>query len=316
MVSEQTTHPNRPLIALVGPTAVGKTELSLTLAGRIQGEIVSADSRLFYRGMDIGTAKPSTEEMQRVPHHLIDLVNPDQTITLAEYQSLAYQAIDAIHARNHVPILVGGTGQYVKAVLEGWGIPRVPPSPELRAKLEADAARHGADHLHERLVEMDPVAAERIDPRNVRRVIRALEVTLLAGRPISELQTKSPPPYTILRVGLIRSRESLYERIDARIDQMLDAGLVTEVANLLEAGYSLQLPAMSALGYRQIGRYLQGESSLAEAVQQIRKETRRFVRQQSTWFRADDPVLTWFDLDLVVLVEVVEWVLGCLLGGW
>ena len=191
---------------IVGPTAAGKTALSLDLAEALGGEIVSADSRQIYRQMDIGTAKATPEERGRVPHHLIDVVDPDQVLTLAEYQALAYRAIEEIAARGRMPMLVGGTGQYVAAVLEGWRIPEVAPQPELRAELEAEAAAFGPEALHARLAGLDPVAAARIEYRNVRRVIRALEVCLATGRPISEQQRKEPPPYEVLRLGVTRPR--------------------------------------------------------------------------------------------------------------
>jgi len=218
-----------PLIAIVGPTAVGKSELALRLAEEFGGEIVSADSRQIYRGLDIGTAKPTAEERQRVPHHLLDVVNPDEVLTLAQYQELAYAAIDDILARGKVPFLVGGTGLYIKAVVEGWSIPRVPPNERLRAELYRLAELEGPEALHARLREVDPAAAARIDPRNVRRVIRALEVCLTAGRPISQLQARRPPPYRILRIGLTMPREELYRRIDERADRMIARGLVEEV---------------------------------------------------------------------------------------
>lgn len=287
------------ILAIVGPTAVGKTALSLVLAQALGGEIVSADSRQIYRGMDIGTAKATPEERALVPHHLLDVVDPDQVLTLAEYQRLAYAAIDDILARGRLPLLVGGTGQYVRAVLEGWRIPEVAPRPELRAALAADAAAHGAEALHDRLAALDPVAAARIDPRNVRRVIRALEVCLSTGRPISELQTKSPPPYRIVQIGVTRPRPELYARIDARVDRMIEAGLVDEVRRLADAGYGWDLPAMTGLGYRQIGQYLRGEITLDEAIALIKRGTRRFVQQQYNWFRPDDPAIHWIDPGVV-----------------
>ncbi len=283
----------RPLLVLVGPTAVGKTALSIYLASRFNGEIVSADSRLFYRGLDIGTAKPLPAERAAAPHHLIDICPPDGTLSLGEYQRLATRTIDTILGRNHLPVLVGGTGQYVSAVIEGWGIPEVAPRPELRAALEA----LGEDEAARWLAALDPSAAARIDPRNFRRVIRALEVTLVTGRPITELQRKTPPPYDIRVIGLWRSRRSLYERIDSRVDAMMAAGLLDEVRRLRDAGYGSDLPSMSGLGYRQLMAYLAGETSLAEAVERIKFETHRFARQQATWFRRDDPRITWFDLD-------------------
>lgn len=293
-----------PLLVIVGPTAVGKTGLSLQLAARFGGEIVSADSRLFYRGMDIGTAKPTTAERATIPHHLIDICHPHETITLGEYQQMAYETIDAIHARGRLPLLVGGTGQYVKAVVEGWGIPRVAPRPRLRKAL----ARVGGPELARWLAHLDPAAAARIDPRNVRRVIRALEVTLVAGRPITALQRKSPPPYDSCMIGLHRHREALYRRIDERVDQMMAAGLLQEVEGLRDAGYGRRLPAMSGLGYRQLWAYLADEMSLEEAVERIKFETHRFARQQATWFRRDDPAITWFEMEEGVTTAVIEFV--------
>jgi tRNA dimethylallyltransferase len=283
------------LVTVVGPTAAGKTALSIELADRLNGEIVSADSRQIYRYMDIGTAKATAEERARVPHHLIDVVDPDQVLTLAEYQARAYGAIEDIAARGKLPLLVGGTGQYVAAVVEGWRIPEVPPQPALRAALEAEAAERGSEALHARLAELDPPAAARIDHRNVRRVIRALEVCLTTGQPISELQRKSPPPYRLTQIGVTRERTALYERIDRRVDAMVAAGLVDEVAGLVARGYGWELPAMSGLGYRQIGQFFAGEVTLDEAIALIKKGTRRFTQQQHNWFRLDDPAIRWVD---------------------
>ncbi len=295
----------RSLVAIVGPTAVGKTAMALRLADDLPVEVVSADSRQVYRYMDIGTAKPTPEERQRVKHHLLDIVDPDEPFTLAQYQQLAYAAIDDVHRRGNVPVLVGGTGLYVKAVLEGLDIPHVEPDPELREQLYAEADAEGHNALHRRLSELDPAAAERIDPRNVRRVVRALEVFYRMGRPISALQSASPPPYRILRIGLAMPRHELYRRIDERLERMLAAGLVQEVRSLVEQGYDYELPAMSGLGYRQIGMYLRGELSLPEAVRLIKRQTRRFVRQQASWFRADDPEIVWCDASAPVFHAVV-----------
>jgi tRNA dimethylallyltransferase len=292
--SSSVLHPPS-LVVIVGPTAVGKTALSIEVAEVLGGEIVSADSRQIYRGMDIGTAKAAPEQRACVPHHLLDVVSPDAGLTLAEYQHLAYAAIDDILARGRLPILVGGTGQYVHAVVEGWSIPAVAPRPELRRELEEKARVEGAAALHDSLAQLDPVAASRIDYRNVRRVIRALEVCVTTGRPISELQRKRAPAYRIIQIGVIRPRPELYARIDARVDRMIEEGLVEEVRHLVAAGYGWDLPAMSGLGYRQIGHYLQGELTLAEAAALIKKQTRRFVHQQYTWFRADDPAIHWLE---------------------
>lgn len=283
---------DRPLILIVGPTAVGKTALAVRLAERFGGEIVSADSRQIYRGMDIGTAKATPEERARVPHYLLDVVSPDRWYTVAEFQEAATRAIDDILARGRLPFLVGGSGLYVRAVAEGLEIPRVPPNPTLRAELEALAGAN-PDALRAWLAELDPQAVARIDPRNVRRVIRALEVCLTTGKPISQLQTKRPPDYRMLWIGLTLPRAALYKRIDARIERMVESGLVEEVRRLAEQGYSWHAPAMTGVGYRQIGAYLRGECSLDQAVQDIKRATRRFVRQQANWFRADDPRIHW-----------------------
>lgn len=294
-----------PLIAIIGPTAVGKTAISLRLAREFRGEIVSADSRQVYRWMDIGTAKPNAQERQCVPHHLLDAVNPGETFSLAEYQRLAYAAIAEIHARGNTPFLVGGTGLYVRAVLDGLAIPRVAPNPTRRAELEqVDAAT-----LYTRLRELDPIAAERIDPRNKRRVIRAIEVCESAGKPISELQSRAAPNYRILRIGLTMPREQLYERINTRVDQMIEGGFVDEVRGLLARGYTAETPAMSGLGYREIEQYLRGVISLDEAVRLLKRDTRRFVHHQYSWFRLGDTRIHWFDLSIAKYEEIRDLVM-------
>ena len=285
--AEQITH----LHVIVGPTAVGKTALAIELARRFDGEIVSADSRQIYRGMDIGTAKPTREEQARARHHLIDLASPDEFYTLARYQADAYAAVDDILERGKQPFLVGGTGLYVRAVVEGLRIPRVPPNDDLRAQL---AAQDGAA-LYERLRSLDPEAAARIDPRNVRRTIRALEVCLMTGARFSELGKATPPPYRITQIGLTSGRPELYARIDARIDRMMADGLVAEVETLVSQGYGWELPSMSGLGYRQIGEYLRGEASLDAAVANIKRATRDFVRRQYAWFRLRDVGIHWYE---------------------
>jgi tRNA dimethylallyltransferase len=216
----------RLVVVIAGPTGIGKTAWAVALlgAGAFSGEIVSADSRQIYRYMDIGTAKPTPEERAAVPHHLIDVVDPDQTLALAEYQNLAHQAIDAIHQRGKIAFLVGGTGQYVTAVVEGWRTPSVLPNPALRAELEAFAAEHGPEALFGRLRALDPESAARMDPRNVRRTVRALEVCIESGQPFSAQRLKSPPPYRVLELGPTMNRERLYQRLDARIDRMLAQG--------------------------------------------------------------------------------------------
>jgi tRNA dimethylallyltransferase len=286
----------------VGPTAVGKTALSLHLAEALDGEIVSADSRSFYRGMDIGTAKPTPEERARVPHHLIDIADPDETVGLAEYQDMAYAAIDDILSRGKLPLLVGGTGQYVQAVVEGWRIPRVAPHPDLREELGRTAEQESPYALHDWLKRLDPQAAEEIHPHNVRRVIRALEVCLVTGRPITEQQGKEPPPYRILQIGLTMDREALYDRADRRLRMMIEAGLPGEVQRLLAHGYDWSLPAMSAVGYAEFQPYFEGrypelaEATLDEVIVEIESDLHRFIRHQYNWFDLDDPDIRWFDV--------------------
>ncbi|MCA9871676.1 MAG: tRNA (adenosine(37)-N6)-dimethylallyltransferase MiaA [Anaerolineae bacterium] len=297
-----------PLIAVLGPTAVGKTAISLQLARQFDGEIISADSRQIYRGLDIGTDKIGLAERSDVAHHLIDVVAPDQILTLAEYQRLAFAAVDDIHRRGRTPILAGGTGLYVRSVLDGLGIPEVPPNLALREELDAYVAANGAEALHARLAALDPDAAARIDYRNVRRVVRALEVCLVTGQPISVLQRATPPPWRILRIGLTRPRAALFERIDRRVDEMMARGLLAEVESLLVAGFGPELPALTGLGYRQVIQHLHGELSLEEAVEEIKRQTRRFVRQQYTWFRLDDPRIRWFDLEQARYADMVAFV--------
>jgi tRNA dimethylallyltransferase len=263
---------------------VGKTATAVRLCGDFPGEIISADSRQVYRGLDIGTAKAMPEEQAFAVHHLIDVVDPDQVLGLAGYQEMAYAAINDVLSRNRVPFLVGGTGQWVKGVVEGWGVPRVPPDYALRAELEAEAERAGPQALYTRLAEVDPDSAAKIDYRNVRRVIRALEVYLKTEVPVSQHRRAQPPSYRILQVGLTMSREMLYTHVDARVERMLEKGLLAEVRRLVN------------LGYRQIGQHLAGEIGLDEAIRLIKKETRRFIRQQYNWFRLDDPAVHWFDV--------------------
>lgn len=286
------------LLVLVGPTASGKTALAVALAERLRDrhplEAVSADSRQIYRLMDIATAKPSPEERAELPHHLLDVVWPDETFTLARYQGAANEALADIARRGVLPVLVGGTGLYVRAVVDALAIPQVAPDLELRARLEAEAAALGADALHAQLAALDPVSGARIPASNVRRVIRALEVCLQTGTPFSAQQGARPSPYRPLLLGLNMDRAALYARADARIDAMLAAGLVDETRMLVERGFGWHLPAMSSLGYREIGAYLRGETTLEHAVERLKLATHAYIRRQLTWFRPDTRI-TWLD---------------------
>lgn len=273
------------LIAIVGPTGVGKSALGLALAERLDGEIVSADSRQVYTGLDIGTAKPTLDERRAVRHHLVDIVALDEDFSLARYQDLARAAIADIIERGRLPLLVGGTGQYLAAVLEGWSVPRVAPHPGLRVALEAEARTQGAAALHARLAQVDPVAAQAIPATNVRRVIRALEVYQVTGEPISVQQSKHAPPYRAITLWLTLPAAELYRRIDDRVDAMMRAGLLDEVRGLIARGYGWELPALSSLGYREFQPYFAGEATLEEAVQRLKYNTHAFARRQPAWFR-------------------------------
>lgn len=282
-------------VLLLGPTAVGKTEISVQVAERLGAEIVSVDSRLFYRGMDIGTAKPSAGQRARVPHHLIDLVEPNETVGLAEFQRRAQGAIRGIISRGKLPLLVGGTGQYVRAVQAGWSPPAVPPNEYLRTELTRLADERGSAWLHEGLGRLDAESAGRIDARNVRRTVRALEVILTTGKRFSELRGREPLSYRLINIGLRRTRKELYARIDARIDRMLEEGWLEESRQLLRRGYASDLPAFSAIGYPQCIKVIQGDLDLEQAKAEIRRATRALVRRQSNWFKESDPSIRWFD---------------------
>ena len=287
----------QPLIAIVGPTAIGKTALAVRLAGAFHGEIVGADSRQVYRYMDVGTGKPSAAEQAMVPHHLINVVDPDEEFNLAHFLARAQEAIAAIHDRGRTPFLVGGAGQYVWALLRGFRPPQVPPNSALRNELTALAEKEGGvEQLRQRLATLDAVSAGRIDSRNVRRVIRAIEVTEASGIPFSEARRAQPPAYRTLVLGLTASREEVYRRIDARAQSMVAAGWLEEVRGLLRRGYGPHLPALSSLGYGPIVRRLAAELTLEEAVSLIQRDTRRFARRQGAWFRAGDPTIAWLDV--------------------
>ena len=285
------------LVAIVGPTAVGKSQLAVRLAQSFDKEIINADSRQIYRYMDIGTAKPSPKELSLIPHHLISIVDPDDDFSLAQYQQLAYEAIKDIQRRNKLALLVGGSGQYVWSVLEGWEIPKVPPDEEFRHSLEERAAGGEKDELYQELVGLDPKAAQRIDRHNVRRIIRALEVYKSTGTPPSRLQRKRGALFEALIIGLTMDRAKLYHKTDSRVDHMINEGLVEEVHKLLDMGYDLDLPAMSSIGYRQIGMFIKGELTLAAAIEQIKIETHRVVRHQYAWFGLKNGRIKWFDME-------------------
>jgi tRNA dimethylallyltransferase len=284
------------VIAIVGPTGVGKSALALRLAQDFPVEIISADSRQVYRYMDIGTNKPSLTERAAVQHHIIDVADPDEDFSLVMYHQLAIEALKTVRGKGKLPLLVGGSGLYVWSLIEGWEIPRVPPDRQLRRELEAAARREGGHILYQELQSVDPVAAEKIDPRNVRRIIRALEIYRMAGQPPSRLRRKQTTGFPVLLIGLTQERSELYRRIDWRVDRMIQMGLVEEVENLLRRGYSASLPSMSGIGYKQIAQFIQGEMTLSEAIDRIKYETHRLARHQYAWFRLNDTRIHWFDI--------------------
>ena len=295
-----------PLLIVVGPTAAGKTVFAVEIARRLDGEIVSADSRLFYRGMNIGTDKPLPEMRQSIPHHLIDIANPDETWDLVRFQAASCQTIAAIENRGHLPILVGGTGQYVHAVIHGWQAPAQQPNYTLRKAIEKWGQEIGAEQLHRRLGLLDVDSARIIEPHNLRRTVRALEVIFTTGRRFSDQRSKKDSPYSLCILGLKRDRKELFQRIDARIDQMVENGLLDEVKGLLERGFSADLPALSAIGYREMASVIEGRMTLEEAVTQMKRLTHRFVRRQANWFKENDPDIHWIDAENNPVERAIE----------
>lgn len=283
------SHP-QPLIVLTGPTGIGKTAAGVRLAQSLGGEIVNADSRYLYRGFDIGVAKPTIEERAGIPHHLIDILPPDGEMSLARFQELATGTIRDIQRRGRVPLLVGGTVLYINAVVQGWVIPRVPPDEAFRAAAEASIASDGGAALRAELAAVDPIVAAR-SGSNMRRVIRALEIYRETGVPMSVVEGRGQPPFRALEVALTMPRDLLYARLDARIETLMERGLVGEVRGLLASGIPERAPAMSSIGYRQLIPFLRGEASLDEATERIRVDTRRYVRHQETWLRRNSGLI-------------------------
>lgn len=283
------------LVAIVGPTGIGKSSLGLSVAQRFNGEIINSDSRQIYRHMDIGTAKPSEAERKTAPHHLFDIINPDQPYSLSLYQEASLNTISEVHGRGRIPILLGGSGQYVWSVVENWQIPEVAPDPDFRGRMAKIAGEQGSDFLYRKLEGIDPAAARKILPGNLRRVIRALEIYEKTGEKPSVLQTKKGHVFPVQIIGLTGDRQRLYDLINRRTDRMIESGLVEEVKRLIEMGYAPDLSSMSSLGYRQVTGHLAGKMSLKQAIQEIKWETHRFARNQYAWFRLDDPRISWFD---------------------
>ncbi len=303
---------NIPLLVVAGPTAVGKTALAVQLAHRLQGEIISADSMQVYRYLDIGTAKPTTAEREGIPHHLIDIVDPAEHFTVYNYQELAQETIRDVFTRGKLPILAGGTGLYIKAVLEQFAFSRAEADPLVRKELQEEGQKKGPAHLFHRLKKVDPEAAGRIHPNDARRIIRALEYFQVTGEPISrqwDLTRKTQSPYRVHLAGLYLPRPMLYARIEQRIDAMLAAGLLDEVRGLLDAGYSPRLKSLQSLGYRHLVQYLEGIWTWDETISSFKQDTRKYAKRQLTWFRAESRI-QWYefrpDKPLKPLLEAIS----------
>lgn len=288
-----------PLVVIVGPTAVGKTDVAIRVAGKIDGEIISGDSMQVYRYMDIGTAKPAKEEMNGIPHYMIDLISPGEEFSVAMFQEIAEGYIAEINAKGKKPILVGGTGLYIRSIMDHYDFSPPGGDGTKRAELEKMASEKGNAYLVRILQQVDPISAERIHPNDTRRLVRALEVFQTTGRPISEFQYLSrdmPPKYNIAYFGLTMSRPELYRRIERRVDIMISGGLADEVERLMKMGYGRHNTAMQALGYKEMLDYHKGLCSIEEAVELIKRNTRRFAKRQLTWFRRD-PRIKWLDVE-------------------
>ncbi|MBI3031187.1 MAG: tRNA (adenosine(37)-N6)-dimethylallyltransferase MiaA [Candidatus Rokubacteria bacterium] len=303
-----------PLVVITGPTGVGKTEVAVRLASRLRVEVVSADSRQVYRGMDVGTAKPTGAERAAAPHHLVDVVDPEERYHAARFRAEAREAISAILERGKLPLVVGGTGLYVRVLLRGL-LPAPPADPEVRRELKAFLEREGVEALHTRLGAVDAEAARRIHPRDRVRIIRALEIYRLTGLPLGTPThwRQSRPEWTTLVVGLTRPRASLYAALDARVDRMVVRGLKEETRGLLDAGYGPALPAMQGIGYRHFVRVLRGAWSESEAIRTMKRDTRQYAKRQWTWF-AREPGIRWVDVEAAgglegAAAQVEKWIL-------
>ncbi|SDC26848.1 MULTISPECIES: tRNA (adenosine(37)-N6)-dimethylallyltransferase MiaA [unclassified Candidatus Frackibacter] len=296
-----------PLVAIIGPTAVGKTKLSLTLAKRFNAEIISGDSMQVYKGMDVGTAKPTVEERNNIPHHMIDILPPEEEFSVAAFQARVDELIPKIINRNRLPMLVGGTGLYVKALIQGFIFPDMETDWKLRERLEAEAEEYGTEYVHNKLKAIDPPLAEKLHPNDLRRVIRGIEVYKQTGKTSTHFKKEAkerPPRYRAIKIGLRREREELYDRINRRVDIMIEEGLIEEVKELYETGYDRDLQSMQGLGYKEIIGYLEGEYDLKEAIRLIKRDTRHFAKRQLTWFRKDKEI-DWFDVDKMKFEDLI-----------
>lgn len=273
----------KSLIVILGPTASGKTAFSLEIARKFEGEIISTDSRQIYKGMEIATDAILPQQQEGIEHHMLGITTPDKTLTMAEFTDIALKKIKEIYKRRHIPILVGGTGLYISAIIESYKIPRIPPNYKLRQKLEKEAKTKGSKFLHEKLAKLDPKAAKKIHPNNLRYVIRALEINLSGGQ--NKLNRKLKSPFDLFLIGIHWPRKKLYERVNLRVDLQLKRGLVNEVKKLLKKGCKKDSPAMSSLGVKEIIPYIEGKMPLEDCVEILKRHTRNYAKRQMTWFR-------------------------------
>ena len=298
------------LIAIVGPTAVGKSTLAMRLAKQFDIEIINADSRQVYQHMDIGTSKPSPNDQTNVTHHLIDIIDPDESYSLAHFLRQASEAIQDVHQRSKLPVIVGGTGQYVWGLLEGWRVPEIPPNLDLRRQLEKQARLEGPNALYHKLSELDPKTAHRSDPQNTRRIIRALEVYYASPKRPSKPPQKTPPSYQTMILGLTLERSDLYRRIDERVENMVESGWVDEVKGLLKMGYGPELPSLTSLGYRELVQYLNVDLSMNVALDIIKNKIHKFARGQYNWFRLNDERIKWYNVSEgfdQIEIDIAHW---------
>jgi len=297
----------KKVIFIIGPTAAGKSDLALKLAKKLGGEIISADSMQVYRGMDIGTAKPSREELKEVKHYLIDSIMPDEPWSVSDFIDNVRDLTKMIVKKSKIPIIVGGTGLYINSLLEGYSFPVIRKDEKIRRMLEEEAGLYGSAMLHERLKDIDRTAAENIHPNDKKRIIRALEVYEITGKPISKLREKgkSVLPYPAVLIGLKMDREKLYKRIDSRIDGMLERGLIEEVRKLIKKGYDRSFTSMEAIGYKEVIGYIRGECSYDEMAEKLKRNTRNFAKRQMTWFKRFKNV-EWFDVEKLKLNDIIN----------
>ena len=290
---------NANMVVIIGPTAIGKSKLAIKISEQFFGEIINTDSRQVYRYMDIGTAKPSISDQTRVPHHMIDMNLPDNNFSLGEFIKLANEMVEQVSVRGNLPIICGGTGQYIWGIVEGWDVPNTLPNQKFRDVKLKEAKEQGVEFLHDQLAVIDPKRASEIDPRNVRRVIRALEIIKETGFKPSQFAKQRHTEFNPLIIGLTTSRPDLYRMIDLRVDHMMQTGFLEEVKELTIKGYKMGVGSLASPGYRELGQYLEGTCSLEEAISKTKFQTHRLARRQYTWFKSEDTRINWLDINKV-----------------